>query len=76
MNSDIILKVGEAAVCTFPRNRVIDSLSNITPENTPPAIGIKIGDGEHYFYELPWIQAVAADVYNWAKASYKPTYTA
>lgn len=76
MNSDIILKVGEAAVCSFPRNRVIDGLSNGTPENTPPAIGIKIGDGEHYFYELPWIQAVAADVYNWAKASYKPTYTA
>ena len=76
MNSDIILAVGEAAVCSFPRDRVIDSLSNTTPENTPPAIGIKIGDGQSYFYQLPWIQAVAADVYNWAKASYKPTYTA
>lgn len=76
MNSDVILKVGEAAVASFPRDRVIDGLSNSTPENTPPAIGIKIGDGIHYFYELPWIQAVAADVYNWAKQSYKPTYTA
>ena len=37
------------------------------PEHTPPAIGIKIGDGEHYFHELPWVQAVAADVFNWAK---------
>lgn len=76
MSSRLILKQGEAAVCAFPRDRVIDDLSNTTPENTPPAIGIKIGDGHSYFYELPWIQAIAADVYNWAKSSYKPTYTA
>lgn len=76
MNSSLILRPGEAAICTFPNDRVIDGLSNITPENTPPAVGMKIGDGEHYFRELPWVQAVAADVYKWAKASYKPTYTA
>ena len=76
MQSSIILKQGEAAVAAFPRDRVIDGLSNTAPENTPPAIGIKIGDGHSYFYELPWIQAIAADVYNWAKSSYKPTYTA
>jgi hypothetical protein len=55
MNSNVILKIGEAAIASFPNNRVIDSLSNTTPENTPPAIGIKIGDGEHYFRELPWV---------------------
>ena len=76
MNSNTILKQGEAAVAAFPRNRIIDNLSNSTPENTPPAIGIKIGDGVHYFRELPWVQAIAADVYNWAKSSYKPVYTA
>ena len=76
MNSTTILKQGEAAVCAFPRNRVIEDLSNSIPENTPPAIGIKIGDGIHYFRELPWIQAIAADVYNWAKQSYKPSYSA
>lgn len=76
MNSNTILKQGEAAVCAFPRNRVIEDLSNSVPENTPPAIGIKIGDGIHYFRELPWIQAIAADVYNWAKQSYKPSYNA
>ncbi len=76
MNSNVILKIGEAAIASFPNNRVIDSLSNTTPENTPPAIGIKIGDGEHYFRELPWVQAIAADVYNWAKQSSKPIYTA
>lgn len=76
MNSDVILKLGEAAVASFPRNRVIDSLSNSMPENTPPAIGIKIGDGQHYFSELPWVQGIAADVYNWAKQADKPSYNA
>lgn len=76
MNSNVILKKGEAAICSFPSERVVDQLSNTTPENTPPAIGIKIGDNFHYFRELPWVQAVAADVYKWAKTSTKPTYTA
>lgn len=76
MNSRVILKQGEAAIATFPNQRVIDYLSNSTPDNTPPAIGIKIGDGQHYFYELPWVQAIAADVYSWAKTPDKPTYSA
>jgi hypothetical protein len=37
-------------VCAFPQKRIIDELSNSTPANTPPAIGIKIGDGQSYFY--------------------------
>lgn len=73
--STVILKQGEAAVAVVPREYSITE-SNIRPENTPPAVGIKIGDGYHYFPELPWLQGVAADVYNWAKASTKPTYTA
>lgn len=76
MNSNVILKLGEAAICAFPEDRVIDALSNTTPQNTPPAVGMKIGDGHSYFYELPWLQGVAADVYTWAKRSTKPTYTA
>ena len=76
MNSDVILKVGEAAIASFPRNQTLENLSNGEPENTPPAVGIKIGDGRNYFRELPWVQAIAADVYNWAKSSSKPTYTA
>jgi hypothetical protein len=76
MNSNVILKLGEAAICAFPEDRVVDALSNTTPQNTPPAVGIKIGDGYHRFSELPWIQSIAADVYSWAKTSKKPTYTA
>lgn len=73
--SDIILKKGEAAVCAFP-GRVIDNMSNSRPEYTPPSIGIKIGNGFDYFRFLPWVQAVAADVFEWAKAETRPTYTA
>lgn len=74
MNSDVILKQGEMAIAAINRR----SLGNTDtlPENTPPAIGLKVGDGTHYFDELPWVQAVSADVYNWAKSSSKPTYTA
>ena len=75
MNSDVILKVGEAAIAAFPYQNTIAN-SDSRPSNTPPAIGMKIGDGEHYFYELPWVQAIAADVYSWAKDTVKPTYTA
>lgn len=75
MNSNEVLKVGEAAICSFPNSHSIGD-TNINPANTPPAIGIKIGDGQLPFRSLPWVQAVAADVYNWAKSSTKPTYTA
>ena len=67
MNSDVILKQGEAAVATFP---------DTDPSNPPRAFGIKIGDGHRYFDELPWLQAIAADVYEWAKNPNKPVYTA
>ena len=43
---------------------------------TPYAIGIKVGDGIRTFSQLPWIQAVAGDVYAWAKAATKPSYSA
>ena len=65
MNSSVILKQGEAAVAIFPGEDVSST-----------KIGIKIGNGNSYFYELPWIQAVSADVYDWAKSSYKPDYYA
>ena len=29
----------------------------------------KVGDGEHTFNELDWTSALAADVYDWAKAA-------
>ena len=76
MNSSLILKLGEPAICSFPEDNTIEALSTANPTHTPPAIGIKIGDGVSYFYQLPWVQGVAADVHNWAKRSTKPSYTA
>ena len=75
MSSEVILKQGEAAIAIFPYQRTIVS-SDSFPDKTPPAVGIKIGDGYHYFSQLPWVQAIAADVYSWAKDSNKPSYTA
>lgn len=41
-----------------------------------PAVLIKIGDGSTALKDLPYVSALAADVYPWAKANTKPTYTA
>lgn len=30
---------------------------------------MKVGDGENFFKDLPWVSALAADVYEWAKKS-------
>ena len=74
MNSTTILKVGEAAVAAA--NDYTIEGTNHRPAHTPPAVGIKIGDGYHRFSELPWVQGVAGDVYSWAKQQTKPIYTA
>ena len=66
LNSTVILKPGEAAIAASTFDYTIEG-TNDRPEHTPPAIGIKVGDGYHYFSELPWVQAVAGDVYSWAK---------
>lgn len=41
-----------------------------------PAILFKTGDGTHKFSELQFAAGIAADVYDWAKAENKPTYSA
>lgn len=69
-NSTVILKAGEVAICTIPQG------TTATGVLKPPATLIKVGDGTHKFSELPWTQAVASDVHDWAKASEKPAYRA
>lgn len=71
--SDLILKKGEIAIAEIPsQNNIIGDAAH-TPENTPPAIAMKVGDGAKKFRELPWVQAVAGDVYAWAKKANAPT---
>ena len=58
--SSVILKAGEVAIATI-------ATANSNSGLTPPAIGIKVGDGKNTFADLNWIQAVAGDVPTWAK---------
>lgn len=71
-NPDIILGKGEVGIVSIP---VTNPQLKVNQE-TPPAIMIKVGDGKTKFSVLPWLSAQAADVYAWAKAATKPTYTA
>ena len=67
--SEFILKKGEVAICSLANSETAE-------QSTPPAVLLKVGDGTHKFSELPWASGLAADVYGWAKAPTKPTYTA
>ena len=58
--SSVILKAGEVAIATIATTNDHSGL-------TPPAIGIKVGDGKNTFANLNWIQAIAGDVPAWAK---------
>lgn len=66
----LVLKKGELATVYVPA----DTVSGQT--TSEPAFLLKVGDGTTKFESLPWVQAKAADVYEWAKAATKPTYTA
>lgn len=62
---------GEICITAIPT-----SDSNTVGQVTKPAIMMKVGDGVTVFKDLPWTSALSADVYPWAKAATKPTYTA
>ena len=70
VKDSFIPKKGEVCIVAVPDGTSITGVTN------PPAIMMKCGDGTHTFAQLPWTQAVASDVYSWAKASTKPTYAA
>lgn len=59
---------GELAVVVIPSESGIAT--------TEPTILFKVGDGEKNFNDLGWASALAGDVYGWAKAATKPSYTA
>lgn len=66
-NNPVLLS-GEIAVVVVPAS------SGAVPNE--PTILFKVGNGTAKFNALQWVAAPAADVYSWAKASTKPTYTA
>lgn len=66
-----VLLAGEIAVAT------IDSGTTQKVGSVDlPQVLIKVGDGNSNYSALPFVSGMAADVYSWAKASVKPTYTA
>ena len=63
-----VLKAGEIAIVVVPAEA-----GAVVQE---PAVLLKAGDGTSNFNALSFLSGKAADVYNWAKASTKPSYTA
>ena len=66
-----ILKAGEVAVATIASGNT-QEVNSVTA----PQVLLKVGDGTNNYNALPFISAKAADVYSWAKAANKPTYSA
>lgn len=64
---NLVLLQGEVGITYVPDN--VDSIHNA------PTILFKVGNGTSPFKDLNWASGLAADVYSWAKAATKPTYT-
>lgn len=71
MKSDLVLKAGELAIAHITTGDTQEVNSVLAPQ-----ILLKVGDGTSKYSALPFVSARAADVYGWAKAANKPTYTA
>lgn len=63
-----VLKSGEMAITVVPA-----STGAVQQE---PCVLMKVGDGTNAYNDLQFVSGRAADIYSWAKASSKPTYTA
>lgn len=63
LKSSIILKKGEMAIATVPTGDTHGASLHL------PATVVKVGDDVHTFADLPYLQAIAADVPAWAKAA-------
>lgn len=63
-----VLLAGELAICVVP--------ADSNQATNEPTVLMKCGDGTSKFNELGWVSGLSADVYSWAKAANKPTYSA
>lgn len=77
-----ILLKGEIAIAELPVNGNKPGVGEPNAAGSTPAIQnapnilIKVGDGTNHYNDLKFVSALAADVYSWAKAATKPTYSA
>ena len=67
-SKDPVLLAGEAAVVVVP--------AKSGAVQHEPAVLFKIGDGTKKFSELSFVSGLAANVYSWALAESKPSYSA
>lgn len=65
-----VLLAGEVAIATIETGNT-EKVNSIGL----PQVLIKVGDGSSTYSALPFVSGLAADVYTWAKAANKPTYT-
>lgn len=63
-----VLLAGEVAIVTVPAD------SGAVEQE--PATLLKVGNGTSQFNALPWVSGLAANVFEWALQSTKPTYQA
>lgn len=66
-NKTAVLLNGEIGLCYVP------AVTTGTT-TTAPTVLFKVGDGKTTWESLPWGSGLAADVYDWAKATTKPSY--
>ena len=80
-HNPILLK-GEIAIAELPVSENKPGVGEPNAGGSTPAIQnapnilIKVGDGTNHYNDLKFVSALAADVYSWAKAATKPTYSA
>lgn len=70
ITNDPVLLAGELAITTIATTPTEEVNSVAAPQ-----VLIKVGDGTSTYSALPWASGLAADVYDWAKAATKPSYS-
>jgi hypothetical protein len=70
-----VLLAGEVAIATIPVAAEGNNSASTGFTNLPNVV-MKVGDGSSHYNDLKFVSALAADVYDWAKAAQKPSYDA
>lgn len=70
-----VLLAGEVAIATIPSGTSVTTKTGREMQDLPNVV-MKVGNGSANYNDLHFVSALAADVYDWAKAAVKPTYAA
>ena len=73
-NNPVLLK-GEVAIATIDSGASVATKAGREMQDLPNVV-LKVGNGSAHYNDLPFVSALAADVYDWAKAAVKPSYAA